>query len=103
MIGLYVQITHQRIKYYKLFKMSELNLNTIGYDYDKVRDQVGSDPVNPFMSIVVYFGLAFVFSTFCVITYYLIENDGDWNRVFEDDDIERKDYREPLMSSFGGN
>ena len=87
--------------------MSELNLNTIGYDYEKVRDQVGADPVNPWFSIAVYFGIALIFSTFCVISYYLMENDGDWGKVFSDEDgwydNEKYDNREPLIGSFRGN
>ena len=68
--------------------MSELNLNTIGYDYDRVKEQVGAGPVNPFFTILIYVGISLIFSTMCVISYYLCEYDGDWNKVFEDDDLE---------------
>ena len=62
-----------------------------GFDFDKVRRDVGYEPVNPVWTILIYAGISFIFSVICVLAYYLMLYDGDWSRVMADDEGDEED------------
>ena len=53
---------------------------------DLIRKQIAGEPVNPVKSIFVYIAISLAFSTIVVIGYFFCMYDGDWDRVFKDDD-----------------
>ena len=63
-----------------------IELGLVGYNYTRIRDQIGGDPISPSKSILVYIMFAGIFSTIFVIGYLFLENEGDWDKVFADDE-----------------
>ena len=63
-----------------------IELELQGYDYEKVREQIGGSPISPSKSILVYIVVAGLISTIFVIGYHFVINEGDWGKVFSDDE-----------------
>ena len=63
-----------------------IELSLPGYNYTRVREQIGADPISPSKSILVYILIAGVISTILVIGYHFVINEGNWDAVFADDD-----------------
>ena len=61
-------------------------MNTIGYDYDLVRNEVHSEPLSPAVTIGIYFLVSLVIVSFLVIGCEYCKADGDMSRVFKEDD-----------------
>ena len=70
----------------KDFLSSLLNLNTIGYDYERVRKDIHSEPLSPAATIGIYFLASLVIVSFLVIGCEYSKADGDMSRVFKEDD-----------------
>ena len=70
----------------KDFFSNLLNLNTIGYDYERVRKEIHAEPMSPAVVISIYFVTSLVIVSFLVIGCAYCEADGDMSRVFKDDE-----------------
>ena len=83
----------------KDFFSSLLNLNTIGYDYERVRKEIHSQPYSPATTIGIYFLASLVIVSFLVIGWEYCKADGDMSRVFKEDDTYSNSARYPSMAS----
>ena len=63
-------------------KFDLFSLNSIGYDYDKVRNEITSKPFHPYVVCGIYFVCALMIVSFLVISYELFRADGDWKKLF---------------------